>query len=89
VIEVTHPVNIVEYDPDWPNIFEEEKKNILQTIGEKVLSINHIGSTAVPGLGGKNIVDMVVGLDGAESADEVLPALEQIGYDDMTRAWHR
>ena len=84
MIAVTHPVIIVEYDPDWPDIFEEEKKNIIQAIGEKVLSIDHIGSTAVPGLGAKNIVDMMVGLDGAESADEILPSLEEIGYDDVT-----
>ena len=90
---MSHPVIIVEYNPKWPEIYEKEKTNILQAIGEKVLSIDHIGSTAVHGLGSKNIVDMMVGLDGEETADEILPLLEEIGYDDVTSEpgvddWH-
>jgi len=45
------PVIIVDYDPDWPVLYEKEKQRILEAVGERILGIEHIGSTAVPGLG--------------------------------------
>jgi GrpB-like predicted nucleotidyltransferase (UPF0157 family) len=44
------PVEIVDYDPEWPILFEKEKTKILKAIGAKVVAIEHVGSTSVPGL---------------------------------------
>ena len=78
------PVEIVDYDPQWPNQYEKERSNILDAIGHKALAIEHIGSTAVPGLGAKPIIDIMAGVEGSADADECVRLLETIGYDDVT-----
>lgn len=78
------PVRIVEYDPRWPIIFEEEKKVVLGALRHKVSIVEHFGSTSVPGLGGKNIVDMMAGVCSKEVADECQALLFDVGYDDVT-----
>jgi len=77
-------ITVVAYNPEWPRSYEEEKERILDAIGEHVKSIEHIGSTSVPGLGAKPILDIIAGLDSQEIADRCLPALAAIGYDDVT-----
>jgi len=77
-------VIIVAYDPGWPALYEEEKQRVLEVVGDKVLAIEHIGRTAVPGLGAKPIIDMLVGVEGADDADECVPLLAKIGYADVT-----
>ena len=83
-IELCHPVVIVDYDPRWPVLFEEEKKLILGIARQKILAVEHIGSTAVPGLAAKPIIDMMAGVRGTSEADERLPVLAGIGYDHVT-----
>jgi len=78
------PVIIVNYDPNWPTLYEKEKSNILEVIGHKVLAIEHIGSTAVPGLGAKPIIDIMAGVNQKGDADECLLPLQKIGYTDVT-----
>jgi GrpB-like predicted nucleotidyltransferase (UPF0157 family) len=78
------PVTIVGYDPRWPDIYEEEKRVVLDTIGERITRMEHIGSTAVPSLGAKNIVDMMAGVGSREVADECQRLLLGVGYDDVT-----
>jgi GrpB-like predicted nucleotidyltransferase (UPF0157 family) len=78
------PVIIVDYDPAWPILYEKEKKQILEAVGKKILAIEHIGSTAVPGLGAKPIIDIMAGVHGQIEADECLTLLEKIGYTDVT-----
>jgi GrpB-like predicted nucleotidyltransferase (UPF0157 family) len=77
-------ITVVEYDPEWPSFYEEEKELILDAVGEHVKSIEHFGSTSVPGLGAKPIIDVIAGLDSQKIADRCLPALAAIGYDDVT-----
>ncbi len=81
---MSHPLIIVDYDPRWPELYEEEKKVILGVIGHKVSIIEHIGSTSVPGLGAKPIIDMMAGVDSQEDADECVSLLLDVGYDDVT-----
>jgi GrpB-like predicted nucleotidyltransferase (UPF0157 family) len=71
---------IVDYDPDWPNLFRREAQRVNAALGERALRIEHAGSTAVPGLAAKPIIDMV--LEVADSADEkaYVPPLEDAGY---------
>ncbi|MEM2905857.1 MAG: GrpB family protein [Candidatus Bathyarchaeia archaeon] len=78
-------VVIVDYDPRWPSLYEEEKRRILSVIGHKVLALEHIGSTAVPGLGAKPIIDIMACVSGPSDADECIPLLAGIGYLDVTR----
>ena len=76
-------VVIVEYDPEWPLLFEEEKHRLRAAL-PAAGSIEHMGSTSVPGLGAKPIIDIMVGvMDGAE-ADLFQRQLESVGYLDVT-----
>ena len=81
---MSRPVVIVDYDPRWPLLFEEEKKLILETARHKVLAVEHIGSTAVRGLAAKPIIDMMAGVHGSSDADECLSLLARVGYDHVT-----
>lgn len=75
------PVIIVEYNHRWPIMYEEEKAQILSVIGGKILAIEHIGSTAVPGLGGKPIIDVMVGVRRLYIAKKCIEPLATIGYE--------
>lgn len=54
------PVEIAPYDPKWPALFEKERKLIVLAIGEIISNMEHIGSTAVPSLSAKPIIDIMV-----------------------------
>ncbi|HVF45217.1 MAG TPA: GrpB family protein, partial [Pyrinomonadaceae bacterium] len=73
-------IKIVDYDPDWPKKFEAHARRITDALGQAALRIEHIGSTSVPGLAAKPIIDILVVV--ADSADEpaYLPRLEAAGY---------
>lgn len=77
-------VVIVDYDPEWPRHFEAERKRIMEALCNPDAAMAHMGSTAVPGLGAKPIIDMMLGVGGKEEADRVQKALEMIGYTDVT-----
>jgi GrpB-like predicted nucleotidyltransferase (UPF0157 family) len=71
---------VVDYDPAWTERFRREEAKIRAALGEAALSIEHIGSTSVPGLAAKPIVDVLLVVE--DSADEAsyVPALEGAGY---------
>jgi GrpB-like predicted nucleotidyltransferase (UPF0157 family) len=77
---VADRIQIVDYDPEWPVLFGREADRIQAALGSGALRIEHIGSTSVPGLVAKPIVDILLVV--AESADEAayVPALEAAGY---------
>lgn len=84
------PVALVPYDPEWPRLYEREAARIREALGEKVIRIEHTGSTAVPGLAAKPIIDItLVVRDAADEADYV-PDLEAAGYVLRIREpdWH-
>ncbi|MGA8942842.1 MAG: GrpB family protein [Thermoactinomyces sp.] len=74
------PITLVEYDPRWPELFEREADRVRSILGDKALRVEHVGSTSVPGLCAKPIIDMLLVV--ADSADEpsYVPALEAGGY---------
>lgn len=78
------PVVIVDYDLRWPILYEKEKLHILKAIGHKVVDIEHVGSTAVPGLGGKPIIDIMAGVFQSTDADDCIPLLQDLDYKDVT-----
>jgi GrpB-like predicted nucleotidyltransferase (UPF0157 family) len=75
------PVVIVEYDPRWPALFQEERALILKVAGELIVAVEHIGSTAVPQLGGKNITDIMGGVHRLADAKQCVEPLGGIGYE--------
>ena len=73
-------VELVAYDPSWPERFEQERGRILEALGSAARRIDHIGSTAVAGLRAKPIVDIDVSVQDPAAEDDYLPALERAGY---------
>ncbi|MDQ7843347.1 MAG: DUF4127 family protein [Armatimonadota bacterium] len=71
---------VVDYDPDWPRRYEEERAAIVQTLGPLLRGIEHVGSTAVPGLAAKPIIDIMVGV-AADDLDGVIEPLAVLGYE--------
>jgi len=80
LVPLSAPVRLVEYDPDWPLRFRREADRIRAVLGDRVLELEHVGSTAVPGLPAKPIIDVLLVL--ANSADEptYVPAMQAAGY---------
>ncbi len=74
------PVIIVKYNPKWPELFREERKKILVKIVGLGIQVEHIGGTAVPGLGAKPIIDIMIGIEGLSDAEKCITLLEEIGY---------
>jgi GrpB-like predicted nucleotidyltransferase (UPF0157 family) len=74
------PIEIVDYDGSWPRQYEEEKRRILAAIGRSVAAVEHVGSTAVPGLAAKPIIDILVGLRSLADAANCIDPLEGLGY---------
>ena len=73
-------VAIVEYDPTWPDQFERLAAALRRQLGGAAVSIDHIGSTAVPGLAAKDVIDLQVTVADLADADRLAPAFEQAGY---------
>jgi GrpB-like predicted nucleotidyltransferase (UPF0157 family) len=73
---------IAAYDSNWPILFEQEKARLEGALGVHVLNIQHIGSTSVPGLGAKPIIDMLIAVRSLEEADAfcIRPIVE-MGYE--------
>src|SRR3954452_25393048 len=64
------PITLVDYDPDWPRLYDREADRIRSALGDRVLMLEHAGSTSVPGLAAKPKIDfvLVVGGSGGEVA---------------------
>ncbi len=76
------PVVIADYDPGWPQRFEAECDLIVRTCGVGAfVRVEHVGSTSVPGLAAKPVIDMMPGLRSLDDAPTLVPLLESIGYE--------
>jgi len=75
-------VQIVPYDPGWRDLFEQEQRALHQQIGHLVLDIQHVGSTAVPGLDAKPIIDIAVALPSVAVIPQCRQPLGDLGYLD-------
>ena len=72
---------VSDYDPNWPTLFEHERTRINNALGSFVLAIEHMGSTAVPSLPSKPIIDLLVGVPSLEEARErCIEPIEALGY---------
>jgi GrpB-like predicted nucleotidyltransferase (UPF0157 family) len=79
------PVTLVEYDPGWPDRFAQRAGAVQAALGEQARLVEHIGSTSVPGLCAKPVIDIVVGIDDPDDEPAYLPDLEAVGYDVRVR----
>lgn len=73
-------ITIVPYDRSWPHRFAEEEARLVSLFGESLIAIEHIGSTAVPGLFAKPVIDIMAAVDSLDTADALIPRLCENGY---------
>lgn len=84
------PIRLVDYDPDWDALYLREAARIRAALGGRLLLIEHVGSTAVPGLAAKPKVDLVIAVIDSSNEPDYLPALDAQGYELRIREpdWH-
>ena len=88
-LEAGGDVVVVEYDPSWPARYERERASIVEALGdvmEGVVGIEHVGSTAVPGLAAKPIIDIIVGVRELAAGERCVQPLEGIEYEYLGEA---
>jgi GrpB-like predicted nucleotidyltransferase (UPF0157 family) len=73
-------VRLAAYDPRWPALYELERTRLLQLQGESAPHIVHIGSTAVPGLAAKPVIDLMIGVSGGDARAALIEPLQPAGY---------
>lgn len=74
-------IEVVTYNPEWPEMFESEAAVIKQALGSNCITIHHIGSTSVPGLSAKPIIDMLPVVRDIQEVDTATKAMESLGYE--------
>jgi GrpB-like predicted nucleotidyltransferase (UPF0157 family) len=73
-------IRIVDYQEEWPDDFKREAAAIRDALGDDALQVDHVGSTAVPGLSSKPIIDIQVAVRNVRLPESFVPALERLGY---------
>ncbi len=74
-------IYLIPWDPAWPEHFEQERSHLLTALGSRLVAVEHIGSTAVPGLDAKPVIDLLGGVRSMAEADELLAPLVALGWD--------
>ena len=78
--ESSRRVLVVDYDPSWPDLFEALRRPVWAAVRDVALAIEHVGSTAVPGLAAKPVIDMDVVVASSNSMSEAIEKLATLGY---------
>lgn len=73
-------VIIEEYDPRWPDLYEQFRARAAEALGPVAAAIEHVGSTSVPGLAAKPVIDMDVMLNPAHGLSVAIASLGRLGY---------
>jgi GrpB-like predicted nucleotidyltransferase (UPF0157 family) len=74
-------VRLAPYSSRWSELYELEEQSLREAIGAYVLDIQHVGSTAIPGMVAKPILDVVVAIDSFEAAAVCIEPMERLGYE--------
>lgn len=74
-------IRVVDYDPQWPQLFREEAEQIRAILGDNAVAIHHIGSTAVPGLKAKPVIDILPVVQELDAVDALNGQFETLGYE--------
>ncbi len=77
---ITEEVALVPYNPNWPALFEAEREQIAAALGDRVVEIHHIGSTAIPGLAAKPVIDIMLVVPKLDDAIDCIAPLHDLGY---------
>jgi GrpB-like predicted nucleotidyltransferase (UPF0157 family) len=80
LVPLAGPIQIVDYNPDWSQLFEREAERIQATLGDRILLLEHVGSTSVPGLAAKPIIDLLLVVEDSADEPSYVPALEAASY---------
>lgn len=73
-------IQVVDYDPQWPALYEREAAQVRAVLGERVLLLEHTGSTSVPRLAAKPIIDMTMAVPNSADEPAYVPDMEAAGY---------
>ena len=76
-------VTVVDYDPCWPEVFERLRATIAPVVGDLAVAIEHVGSTSVPGLAAKPVLDLDIVVRSQSDVPLVVARLALIGYDHL------
>lgn len=79
--KLDRPIEIVNYNSHWIYLFENEKLIIKDALENYVISIEHIGSTAIPDLAAKPVIDIALGINNFEESKKLIPIIEKLGYN--------
>ncbi|KAJ2160335.1 hypothetical protein GGF46_002328 [Coemansia sp. RSA 552] len=74
------PLEVVDYDPQWPVQFAAEQERIQQALGKYALGVEHVGSTSIPGLAAKPIVDIQIVVSSFQHLAQCIQEMQAIGY---------
>ncbi|HYO63777.1 MAG TPA: GrpB family protein [Pyrinomonadaceae bacterium] len=74
-------VEVVPHDPRWRDAFEAEAGRVAAALGENVVAVHHVGSTSIPGIHAKPVIDLLVEVGDINKVDEHGPAMESLGYE--------
>lgn len=74
-------VELLPYRAEWPRLFEEEKARLQSALGQQVLDIQHVGSTAIPGMIAKPIIDIGIAVMDFDEARVCIGPIEHLGYE--------
>jgi GrpB-like predicted nucleotidyltransferase (UPF0157 family) len=78
--QLSSKIELADYDRRWPEMFRAEEERIRAALDERALRVEHCGSTSVPGLAAKPIIDIVLEVSDSSREDDYLPMLEAAGY---------
>jgi GrpB-like predicted nucleotidyltransferase (UPF0157 family) len=81
--EVDEPITMTAYDPLWPALFELESARVMRALGGIATRVEHFGSTAVSGMAGKPIIDLLVGVQELQKAADRVELLAALGYENF------
>jgi len=80
-----HKVEIAPYNPRWPELFKQEASHISDVLGDHLKEIYHIGSTAIPRMPAKPVIDMMLVCDNLDEIDLIIEKLNKLDYYNLTR----
>lgn len=76
-----HRVKVHPYDPEWALLYAQEAQRLQTALGDSALDIQHIGSTAIPGMSAKPIIDIAVAVQDFDQAFDTVPLMNELGYN--------
>ena len=74
-------MKVVEYSAEWPRLYEQEILLLREALGQEIVRPHHIGSTSVPGLAAKPIIDILLEVQSVDGLDDLNKAMRAIGYE--------